>query len=211
MPAFWWKPRGLSSGTEAQPATIAAVHVTRQRAAPAPKWRHRRHSFARERGQHLAHLLRNVTYASEDGDGGIAPGFRLLLLQAMAIGKRRGAEGQHLGAVPCGLGATAGPAAVRANAGPACCTPPVPRHAPRPRRSVPLRHSTPLPYTNIAFERTLRPAMIFRKVTGGLRAEQGAKVHAAAASVIAIRWLHKRTAFGALRAALAGEAVMRTA
>ena len=31
----------------------------------------------------LAHLLRDAVYASEDGDGGFAPGFRLLLLRAL--------------------------------------------------------------------------------------------------------------------------------
>ncbi len=38
-----------------------------------------------------AHLLRDAACASEDGDGGFAPGFCLLLLRAMAIGKRRAA------------------------------------------------------------------------------------------------------------------------
>src|ERR1039458_1150884 len=42
-----------------------------------------------------------------------------------------------------------------------------------------------VPYTNNACERALRPSVIFRKVTGGFRAEWGAKVYAAAASVIA--------------------------
>jgi transposase len=37
----------------------------------------------------LAHLLRDAASAREDGDGGFAPGFRLLLLRALAIGKRR--------------------------------------------------------------------------------------------------------------------------
>ena len=37
----------------------------------------------------LAHLLRDATYASEEGDSGFAPGFRRLLLRAAAIGKRR--------------------------------------------------------------------------------------------------------------------------
>ena len=68
-----------------------------------------------------------------------------------------------------------------------------------------------VPYTNNACERALRPSVIFRKVTGGFRAEWGAKVYAAAASVIATGRLHGLTAFRALRAALAGEAVMQTA
>ena len=42
-----------------------------------------------------------------------------------------------------------------------------------------------VPYTHDACERALRPCVIFRKVTGGFRAAWGAKVYAAAASVIA--------------------------
>jgi len=45
------------------------------------------HGAARQIG--LTYLLRAATYASEDGDGGFAPGFRLLVLRAMAIGKQR--------------------------------------------------------------------------------------------------------------------------
>ena len=62
-----------------------------------------------------------------------------------------------------------------------------------------------------AYERALRPSVIFRKVTGGFRAEWGARVYAAAVSIIVIGRLHGLTTFGALRAALAGEAVMQTA
>ncbi len=62
---------------------------------------------------------------------------------------------------------------------------------------------------NNACERALRPSVIFRKVTGGFRAQWGAKVYAAAASVIATGRLHGLTAFEALRTALAGQAVMQ--
>lgn len=68
-----------------------------------------------------------------------------------------------------------------------------------------------VPYTNNACERALRPSVIFRKVTGGFRAEWGARVYAAAVSITATGRLHGLTAFGALRAALAGKAVMQTA
>ena len=37
----------------------------------------------------LAHLLRDANYAIEEGDQGFAPGFRFLLLRAVAIGQRR--------------------------------------------------------------------------------------------------------------------------
>jgi hypothetical protein len=41
------------------------------------------------RQMYLAHLLRDAKYAIDDGDTVFAPGFRLLLLRAVAIGKRR--------------------------------------------------------------------------------------------------------------------------
>jgi transposase len=67
-----------------------------------------------------------------------------------------------------------------------------------------------VPYTNNACERALRPSVTFRKVTNCFRAEWGAKVYAAAASVIATGQLHGRTALEALSAALAGAPVMRS-
>ena len=66
-----------------------------------------------------------------------------------------------------------------------------------------------VPTTNNACERALRPSVIFRKVTGGFRAEWGAKVYAAAATVIATGRLHGMTALAAIRAALAGKPVIR--
>jgi transposase len=65
-----------------------------------------------------------------------------------------------------------------------------------------------VPYTNNACECALRPSVIFRKVTGGFRAEWGAKVYAAAASVIATGRLYGLTAIEALRTALAGNPVI---
>jgi transposase len=52
--------------------------------------------------------------------------------------------------------------------------------------------------------------VIFRKVTNCFRAEWGAKVYGAAASVIATGRLHGLTALEALRAALTGVPVMRS-
>jgi len=68
-----------------------------------------------------------------------------------------------------------------------------------------------LPYTNNACERALRPSVIFRKVTNGFRAEWGAKVYAAAASVIATGRLYAMTALAALSAALAGKTIIQAA
>ncbi len=160
----------------------------------------------------LAHLLRDAAYASEDGDGGFAPGFRLLLLRAMAIGKRRaGLKDSTLAQYHAGLERRLD----RLLSGPMPERPAARRlfRAMRRDRDDLFRFVTrrDVPYTNNACERALRPSVIFRRVTGGFRAEWGAKVYAAAASVIATGRLHGLTAFGALRAALAGEAVMQTA
>jgi len=62
---------------------------------------------------------------------------------------------------------------------------------------------------NNACERALRPSVIFRKVTNGFRAAWGAKVYAAAASVIATGRLHGLSALAALQAALAGGPILR--
>jgi len=160
----------------------------------------------------LAHLLRDAAYASEDGDVGFAPGFHLLLLQAMAIGKRRaGLKDSTLAQYHAGLERRLD----RLLSGPMPERPAARRlfRAMRRDRDDLFRFVTrrDVPYTNNACERALRPSVIFRKVTGGFRAEWGAKVYAAAASVIATGRLHGLTAFAALRAALAGEAVMQTA
>ncbi len=68
-----------------------------------------------------------------------------------------------------------------------------------------------VPCTNNACERALRPSVIFREVTSKFRAEWGANVYAAAATVIATGRLHGLTAFEALRAALNRQPVVRPA
>lgn len=160
----------------------------------------------------LAHLLRDAAYAGEDGDAGFAPGFRLLLLRAMAIGKRRAAlKDSTLARYHAGLERQLD----RLLSGPMPERPAARRlfRAMRRDRDDLFRFVTrrDVPYTNNACERALRPSVIFRKVTGGFRAEWGARVYAAAVSIIATGRLHGLTAFRALRAALAGEAVMQTA
>jgi len=54
------------------------------------------------------------------------------------------------------------------------------------------------------------PSVIFRKVTNCFRAEWGAQVYAAAASVMATGRLHGRTALEALRDALAGVPIVQS-
>ena len=159
----------------------------------------------------LAHLLRDAKYAIDDGDTVFAPGFRLLLLRAMAIGKRRGmlkdsTLAQYLADLDRRLS--------RLLSGPAPTNKAARRlfRAMRRDRDDLFRFITrrDVPYTNNACERALRPSVIFRKVTNCFRAEWGAKVYAAAASVMATGRLHGLTALEALRAALAGVPIMRS-
>ena len=158
----------------------------------------------------LAHLLRDAKYAIEEGCALFAPGFRLLLLRAVAIGKRRDRlQDSTLAHYRADLERRLD----RLLSGPE----PKPKAARRLFRAMRrdrddlFRFVTrrDVPYTNNACERALRPSVIFRKVTGGFRAEWGAKVYAAAASVIATGRLYGLTALAAIRAALAGEAVIR--
>ena len=160
----------------------------------------------------LAHLLRDAKYAIEVGDSGFAPGFRLVLLRAVAIGKRRAAL-QDSTLAQYGADLERRLDRLLAGAEPKQDAARRLYRAMRRDRADLFRFVTrrDLPYTNNACERALRPSVIFRKVTNGFRAEWGARVYAAAASVIATGQMHGRTALEALRAALAGLAIIRPA
>ena len=157
----------------------------------------------------LAHLLRDAQFAIDEGCATFAPGFRILLLRAVAIGKRRdrladSTVAQYRADLDRRLdrllsGPQPKPAAARRLLRAMC------RHRDDLFRFMVRRD---VPYTNNACERALRPSVIFRKVTGGFRAQWGARVYAAAASVIATGRLHGLTALAALRAALAGDPVI---
>jgi transposase len=159
----------------------------------------------------LAHLLRDAKYAIEDGDTVFAVGFRSLLLRAVAIGRRREALkdttlAQYRADLERQLDRLLSGPEPKRNAARRLF------RAMRRDRYDLLRFVTrrDVPYTNNACERALRPSVIFRKVTNCFRAAWGAKVYAAAASVIATGQLHGHTALEALRAALAGVPVMRS-
>ena len=159
----------------------------------------------------LAHLLRDTKYAIEAGDTVFAPAFRLLLLRAVAIGIRRATLkdstlAQYRAELDRRLDKLlSGPAPKQQSARRLF-------RAMRRDRADLFRFVTrrDVPYTNNACERALRPSVIFRKVTNCFRAEWGAKVYAAAASVIATGRLHGLSALEALRAALAGVPIMRS-
>ena len=159
----------------------------------------------------LAHLLRDATYAIDEGDQGFALGFRFLLLRAVAIGKRRDdLKDSTLVQYHADLQRRLDRLLARA-------VPDKPAarrwfRAMRRDRDDLFRFITrrDVPYTNNACERALRPSVIFRKVTGGFRAEWAARVYAAAVSIIATGRLYRLTPMAALRAALAGEPVIRS-
>ena len=161
-----------------------------------------------ERQLCVAHLLRDAQYAIDAGDTGFAPGFHKLLQRAVAIGRRR-AElkdttlaqyradldrklDRLLAVNPTAEAGRKLARAIRRCRGDLFVF--------ITRRDVPS--------TNNHCERALRPSVIFRKVTGGFRSQWGARTYADAASVIATGRLNGRSAFHALRDALAGRPIL---
>jgi transposase len=161
-----------------------------------------------ERQLCLAHLLRDAQYAIDAGDTGFAPAFHKLLQRAVAIGQRR-AElkdttlaqyradldrklDRLLAVNPTAEAGRKLARAIRRCRGDLFVF--------ITRRDVPA--------TNNDCERALRPSVIFRKVTGGFRSQWGARTYADAVSVIATGRLHGRSAFHALRDALAGRPIL---
>ncbi|HEY0420353.1 MAG TPA: IS66 family transposase [Acetobacteraceae bacterium] len=160
----------------------------------------------------LAHLLRDAQDAIDAGDSLFAFGFKLLLLRAMAIGRRRPTlKDSTLQQYQADLERRLD----RLLSGAPPDTPAASRlfNAMRRDRDDLFRFVTrrDVPYTNNACERALRPSVIFRKVTGCFRSPWGAEVYAAAASVIATGRLHGLTALQAMTNALAGKPIMPVA
>ena len=151
----------------------------------------------------LAHLIRDAQYAIDAGDTVFAPAFKEFLKGACEIGRRRAdladstikaharklkreldslleleptnAEGRHLRD------------AIIVKA--------------RDKLLVFLTRRDVEP-TNNGSERTLRPSVIFRKVTNGFRSEWGAKVYADLCSIVSTGRLNGRSPLAAIRAAL---------
>jgi transposase len=152
-----------------------------------------------ERQLCLAHLLRDAQYAIDEGDTVFAPAFKALLLRAMAIGKRReslkdSTLAQYRADLDRRLTNLLQPAPTTAVGkklakGVKKCRNDLFRFV--VRRDV--------PYTNNGSERALRPSVIFRKVTGCFRSHWGARLYAAAVSVIATGRLHGKSALQAIQ------------
>ena len=132
----------------------------------------------------LAHLLRDATYAVQCGDTAFSAPFKLLLLRAIAIGRRRDTlkdatlkQYQYdlerrldrlIAAHPVGEPGRKLRKRMLAN---------------RPYLFVFITNRD-VPYTNNVSERHLRPSVIFRKVTNGFRCDWGAETYAAFRSVV---------------------------
>ena len=155
----------------------------------------------------LAHLIRDAQYAIDHGDTIFAPGFKALLKDACAVGRRRGDL------------ADATIAAHRRRLERALeellARKPTDAEGRKLRDAVALdcrgklfvflkrRDAEP---TNNESERALRPSVIFRKVTNGFRSEWGAKAYAALCSIVETGRRNGRSALTAIRDALATHA-----
>jgi transposase len=150
---------------------------------------------ALERQVCLAHLLRDAQYAIDAGDTGFAPAFKALLLRAVAIGRRRetlkdSSLAQYRADLDRRLTKLLGISILE----------PVGQKLARAIRKC--RNDLFLfvtrrdvPYTNNGCERALRPSVIFRKVTGCFRSHWGARLYAAAVSVMAVSTLKRNSCF----------------
>ena len=132
----------------------------------------------------LAHLLRDATYAIEDGDTAFSAPFKQLLLRSVSIGRRRETlkdttlKQYHyaldrqldriIRAVPVGEAGRKLHKRMLANRG----------------HLFVFLTNRDVPATNNVSERHLRPSVIFRKVTNGFRCEWGAETYAAFRSVV---------------------------
>jgi transposase len=158
----------------------------------------------------LAHLLRDAQYAIDEGDTGFAPAFRLLLLRAVSIGRRRetlkdttltGYRADLDRRLTTLLGKATDTAAGQKLA----------RGIRKCRNDLFVFVTRrDVPYTNNGCERALRPSVIFRKVTGCFRSHWGARLYAAAVSVIATGRINAKSALNAIRDIICPQTAINT-
>jgi transposase len=152
----------------------------------------------------LAHLLRDAQYAIDHGDTIFAPGFKALLKDACAVGRRRpdladatiAAHRRRLERELERLLASKPTDAEGRKLRDAIyldC---------RGKLLVFLKRRDVEP-TNNGSERALRPSVIFRKVTNGFRSEWGAQAYGALCSIVETGRRNGRSALTAIRDALA--------
>jgi transposase len=195
--------RGAKTVTDFLKGTVPEVWVADRYAGQA--------GHGRTRQICLAHLLRDAQYAIDEGDTAFAPAFKALLLRAVAIGRRRdGLKDTTLKQYHADLDRRLDRLLAK---------PPNNRaarklfNAMRRDRDDLFRFVTrrDVPFTNNGCERALRPSVIFRKVTGCFRSHWGARLYAAAQSVIATGRLNGKSALQAIKDALAPPQICSTA
>ena len=158
----------------------------------------------------LAHLLRDARYAVECGDVAFSAAFERLLLRAIAIGRRRDmlkdTTLKHyqadldrrldriMAAVPVGEPGRKLRKRIAANRG----------------HLFVFATNRGVPYTNNVSERTLRPSVIFRKVTNGFRCEWGAETYAAFRSVVSTAKANRASVLAVLQFVLAARLPSRS-
>jgi transposase len=162
---------------------------------------------AKENQVCLAHLIRDVQYAIDEGECMIAPALRHLLGRACRIGQRRDRLADST------LKTYAARLEARLDD--------IMRHTPTHMAGVKLqrvikkirRHmfvfvtNRAIPPTNNGSERALRPCVTFRKITNGFRTEWGARLYADIRSVIETGRRRAIGALEAIRLTLAGKAL----
>ncbi len=132
----------------------------------------------------LAHLLRDVRYASECGDTAFSAPLSRLLLRVIAIGRRReGLADSTLKQYQADMDR-------RLDRIMAATPLSDPRRKLRRHIAANWAHlfvfvtNRDVPATNNVSERHLRPSVIFRKVTNGFRCEWGAESYAAFRTIV---------------------------
>ena len=152
----------------------------------------------------LAHLIRDVRYATEAGDAVLAPSLTGLLKRACAIGRRRtGLADATLKTYEADLERRLDRIMALDPAHPAGTK--LKRMIRKVRRHlfvfVRNRHLEP---TNNGSERALRPCAVYRKITNGFRSEWGAHLYADIRSVIETARRRSVRAIDAIRLTLQG-------
>ena len=154
----------------------------------------------------LAHLLRDAQWAIECGDTGFGAQFRLWLLRAMAIGRRRerlrdATLVQYRHDLERRLDRIMARAVPQGRAGEK-----LRRRIGRCREHLTVFVTDrDVPPTNNVSERALRPSVVFRKVTNGFRAEWGAETYAAFRSVVSTAKIRGAIVLTAVQDALRGK------
>jgi len=152
----------------------------------------------------LAHVLRDVQYAIDEGDSVVAPKIRDLLRWTIRIGKRRPTLKDSTLRV---YAAQAESRLDRLLGLPAAH--PAGRELQRQIKAwrgkfFLFLEDRRVPPTNNVSEQEIRPSVVFRKVTNGFRSPWGAKVHAGYRSVTGTARLNGTTALVAMRALVDG-------